>query len=212
MIPRRMNRLLLAAPLALFALAAQAQPATAPQGPLTYTQALTPDAVRIIQQKLHESGVYAGAIDGNWGADSQQALANFQQTRGLQITGTINLATAATLGVSPVELVGAGQGGSAPTAAAAPPPPAETPAPSATPAPATPPRGPVALTHDAIRLVQAHLRENGFYYGAIDGAWGASSQAALVRMQQTKGIPVTGRIDAASVQAIGLDPNNFPPR
>jgi hypothetical protein len=41
--------------------------------------------------------------------------------------------------------------------------------------------------------------------------WGPGSQAALVQLQRARGLPVTGRIDGASVQALGFDPNNFPP-
>ncbi|WP_206742652.1 peptidoglycan-binding domain-containing protein, partial [Acidisphaera rubrifaciens] len=78
--------------------------------------------------------------------------------------------------------------------------------------PAAEHRSPVPLSRDALRLIQSRLREQGFYFGGIDGVWGPGSQSALVHLQQARGIPVSGRIDAASVQALGFDPNNFPPQ
>ena len=42
-----------------------------------------------------------GRADGVWGPDSQAALERFQQARGLQVTGQLNQATAATLGLDP---------------------------------------------------------------------------------------------------------------
>jgi peptidoglycan hydrolase-like protein with peptidoglycan-binding domain len=154
---------------------------------LTYTQALAPDAIRLIQSRLHDAGLFQGAVDGVWNTDSAQALSSFQRTRGLQVTGQVNLATAVTLGINPA------------------PPPAPAPTPQAVPR-----RAPVALSPVALRQVQIRLREGGYYTGAVDGVWGPGSQAALVRMQQTRGLPVTGRIDPASVQALGFDPNTFP--
>ena len=237
---------LVLAPLAGVAFSAPADAQAAGAGPaqaaphptaglLTYSQALTPDAIRLIQNRLHDAGVFNGAADGAWGADSLQALRVFQQTRGLQATGEMNQATAVTLGINPVDLVsgnaGSGQPGEpapAPQAGTAAPAPAGVPTgeptgappgaqpgmapPPGQPAPAAEHRSPVPLSRNALRLIQSRLREQGFYFGGIDGVWGPGSQSALVHLQQARGIPVSGRIDAASVQALGFDPNNFPPQ
>lgn len=205
-----------------------APPASHPTaGLLTYSQALTPDAIRLIQNRLHDAGVFNGVANGAWEGDSAQALRVFQQTRGLQATGEMNQATAVTLGINPVDLVAGNAGGGQPgepaaapqPGAAAPalappgaaPPPAQA-ATSAPPAPQAERRSPVPLSRNALRLIQSRLREQGFYFGGIDGVWGPGSQAALVHLQQARGIPASGRIDAASVQALGFDPNNFPPQ
>ncbi len=176
--------LLAAAPL-LAPAAVQAQPAP----PLIYAQPLAPGAVMQVQERLRQAGAYSGRVDGVWGPDSQAALERFQQGRGLQVTGQLNPATAATLGLSPAELVAAAQG-PVPPVAAVPPPPME------------------ALSPAAVRNVQRRLRMLGFYRGPIDGVWGPGTQAGLERFQQGRGLQATGQINPATVAALGLDPNN----
>jgi peptidoglycan hydrolase-like protein with peptidoglycan-binding domain len=61
--------------------------------------------VRAVQERLHQSGVYAGGVDGVWGQDSQGALEQFQRSHGLQVTGRINPATATALGLDSVQLL-----------------------------------------------------------------------------------------------------------
>jgi peptidoglycan hydrolase-like protein with peptidoglycan-binding domain len=209
-----------AAPLALLLIAAPAAAQTQgsdglPDGVLYYTQAMAPDAVRAVQRKLAEAGAFGGAVDGAWGRDSSAALQTYQQTRDLQVTGEMNQATAAVMGLSVASLVAAG-----PARAAPPPQPAQQPPdilqgpgqpPEPPPAQASGPHAPVPIGPDALRAVQSRLRDAGFYAGAPDGVWGPGSQAALVQLQRARGLPVTGRIDGASVQALGFDPNNFPP-
>src|SRR5262249_24466638 len=95
----------------LACLPAAAQPAPPA---LSYVQPLSPPAIQSVQDRLRQAGAYPGRIDGIWGADSQAALERYQQTNQLQVTGQINQATAATLGLDPNALV-------ATTAAAAPP-------------------------------------------------------------------------------------------
>src|SRR5271165_6016730 len=231
-----------ALPAALAQVPATTQSAPAAAGKLLYVQTLSPDAIRLVQSKLHDAGAFAGAADGNWGNDSAQALQAYQQDHGLQTTGQVNEATAMMLGLDLATLLAGQPSPAAASASAAPaaPAPASTqaapapaasdqtaaaPAPgpaSAAPAPAQsdqtaaasppagPPHAPQPLSTDDVRALQARLREAGFYRGAIDGVWGASSQNALLQLQQARGLPVTGRIDAASVQALGFDPNHFP--
>jgi peptidoglycan hydrolase-like protein with peptidoglycan-binding domain len=175
--------LLATAPL-LAPAAVQAQPAP----PLIYAQPLAPGALMQVQDRLRQATAYHGRVDGVWGPDSQAALERFQQGRGLQVTGQLNPATAATLGLSPAELVAAAQGPVPPVAV--PPPPIET------------------LSPAAVRNVQARLRALGFYRGAVDGIWGPGTQVGLERFQQGRGLQPTGQINPATVAALGLDPNN----
>ncbi len=182
--------LLLAGP-ALVPAPALAQPASSG---LTYTQPLSPAALMQVQERLRQVGAYSGRADGVWGPDSQSALERFQQGRGLQVSGQLNQATAATLGLNPVELLAA-RPGAAGTAAATDP--APTAAASGT------------LSRAAVRNVQSRLRTLGFYRGRVDGAWGAGTQAAIERFQQGRGLQPTGQINPATAQAMGLDPNNL---
>ncbi len=178
--------LLAAAPLLLLHPAA-AQPA--PPG-LVYTQPLSPTAMRAVQDRLRAAGAYGGRLDGVWGPDSQAALERFQQRHGLQVSGRLNPATAATLGLRPAELLT---------------PPGEATGADAAPAAAmSAPLSPVA-----VRNVQARLRALGFYRAGVDGIWGPGTQRAVERFQQGRGLQVNGQINPATAQALGLDPNNL---
>ncbi|MES2712805.1 MAG: peptidoglycan-binding protein [Pseudomonadota bacterium] len=68
------------------------------------------------------------------------------------------------------------------------------------------------LTPAATSAVQERLREAGVYTGSPDGVWGPESQAALDRFQQARGLPVTGSINLATAQALGVGmPRLLPP-
>jgi peptidoglycan hydrolase-like protein with peptidoglycan-binding domain len=154
-------------------------------------QPLSPAALMSVQERLRQMGAYAGRVDGVWGPDSQSALERFQQGRGLQVSGQLNQATAATLGLNPVELLAARPGPATSTDAAA------LAATSNT------------LSRGAVRNVQSRLRALCFYRGQVDGAWGAGTQTAIERFQQGRGLQPTGQINPATAQAMGLDPNNL---
>ena len=96
---------ILAGGLGLAALAALPAAAQQAPPPLAYVQPLPWPAVQNVQDRLRQAGAYNGRIDGIWGADSQAALERFQQTNQLQVTGQLNQATAATLGLDPNTLV-----------------------------------------------------------------------------------------------------------
>ncbi len=160
--------------------------AQAPAG-LAYNHTLSSGVTAMVQEKLQQAGVYSGRADGVWGPESQAALERFQQTRNLQVTGQLNQATAATLGIPPAELLSSRN---APAAASA-----------ATPAAQEP------VSPAVIRNVQQRLRALGFYRGGVDGLWGAGTQASLERFQQGRGLQPTGQVNPLTLQALGIDPN-----
>ena len=172
--------------LALFGISL-APSAWAQPSPLTYAQPLSQAGVMAVQQRLKQNGAYAGPTDVVWGPESAAALQQFQRANGLQVTGQLNQATVATLGLNPADILAAAPPG-VPTASAA---------------PAEP------LSRDAIRAVQSRLRQLGFYPGRIDGIWGPGMQASLQRFQQGRGLQATGQLNPATVTALGLDPNNL---
>ena len=55
-----------------------------------------------------------------------------------------------------------------------------------------------------ISEVQSALSREGYYSGATDGSMGPGTQSALRRYQRDHGLPVTGRIDRAVINALGL--------
>ena len=136
-----------------------------------------------MQDRLRQTGVYTGRIDGIWGADSQASLERFQQAHQLQVTGQLNQATAATLGLDPGTLV------ATPAAVpAAPPPPADR------------------LLPGSVRAVQARLGSLGFYSGAVDGVWGEGTQVAIQNFQRGRGLQPDGQLGPATITAMGLTP------
>lgn len=76
--------------------------------PLTYVQLLSPQSVQAVQDRLRQAGSYGGAVDGVWGPDSAAALQQYQQAHQLQVTGQMNQATAATLGIDPATVAALG--------------------------------------------------------------------------------------------------------
>jgi peptidoglycan hydrolase-like protein with peptidoglycan-binding domain len=165
--------------MAFAALPAAAQ--TSPP-PLAYIEPLPPAAVQNVQAKLQQAGVYTGRIDGIWGTDSDAALERFQQQHQLQVTGQLNEATAATLGLNPATLLAA-----------------------TTPVPAPPPAD--HLLPASVRAVQARLGTLGFYNGPVDGVWGQGTETAIQGFQRARSLPPDGQLGPATVTAMGLTPD-----
>jgi peptidoglycan hydrolase-like protein with peptidoglycan-binding domain len=75
--------------------------ATVPPVAPAYPTVLSAHAVSVLQQRLSQLGYYQGSVDGVWGPATQNAIANFQQGRGLQPNGQVNPATVTALGLNP---------------------------------------------------------------------------------------------------------------
>jgi peptidoglycan hydrolase-like protein with peptidoglycan-binding domain len=57
----------------------------------------------------------------------------------------------------------------------------------------------------AVQGVQERLRSAGAYNGAVDGVWGPDSAAALQQFQSSHQLQVTGQLNQATAQSLGLD-------
>jgi peptidoglycan hydrolase-like protein with peptidoglycan-binding domain len=55
-----------------------------------------------------------------------------------------------------------------------------------------------------IANVQTALQDVGYYYGEITGSMGVDTRAALANFQRDYGLSITGAIDEATVEALGL--------
>src|SRR5215475_4001200 len=65
--------------------------------------------------------------------------------------------------------------------------------------------GPGQSTANAtVSTVQSELARLGYYNGAIDGALGDQTEAALARYQQDRDLSVTGTVDSATLQSLGI--------
>jgi len=65
-------------------------------------------------------------------------------------------------------------------------------------------RGQQAPTPDRISEIQQALVKNGSYTGTPSGKWDDSTQDALRRFQESHGLNPTGKLDAKSLQQLGL--------
>jgi His-Xaa-Ser repeat protein HxsA len=55
-----------------------------------------------------------------------------------------------------------------------------------------------------VSAVQSELARLGYYTGAIDGAVGDQTEAALAHYQQDRDLSVSGTVDAATLQSLGI--------
>lgn len=157
-----------------------------------YVQPLTPRDVREVQVRLHATGFYGGPVDGIWKAETQRALEQFQQSRGLQVTGQLNPASVAALGFDLNGFISEGIGTSQPASSAI-----------------QPSGPPPSLDPEVVRTLQDRLSRLGFYKTGIDGVWGPATQEAIQRFQQNRGLQASGQLNPATISALGLDPNNL---
>jgi peptidoglycan hydrolase-like protein with peptidoglycan-binding domain len=59
---------------------------------------------------------------------------------------------------------------------------------------------------DNVQAVQGKLRNEGLYFGEIDGAYSTELAAALGRYQIRNGLPITGQLDLETSDALGARP------
>jgi hypothetical protein len=55
-----------------------------------------------------------------------------------------------------------------------------------------------------VRAVQSELAKLGYYDGSSDGVLGDQTEAALARYQEDQDLSVTGTVDAATLQSLGI--------
>lgn len=65
-------------------------------------------------------------------------------------------------------------------------------------------RMPARPTSSRIEQIQRALSRSGFYQGDPTGRWDAATIDAMKSFQQAHGLPSTGKIDARSLQKLGL--------
>lgn len=63
-----------------------------------------------------------------------------------------------------------------------------------------------ASADENVRTAQAHLRQEGFYFGDPDGVYNDQTAAAVTRYQIRHGLQITGQLDAPTAKALGTRP------
>jgi His-Xaa-Ser repeat protein HxsA len=61
-----------------------------------------------------------------------------------------------------------------------------------------------SVANAMVSAVQSQLAKLGYYNGAIDGSLGDQTEAALSRYQEDNDLSVTGTVDSATLQSLGL--------
>jgi peptidoglycan hydrolase-like protein with peptidoglycan-binding domain len=144
-------------------------------------------AVKKLQQAIIDAGVtLRGGADGIFGPATERALKSFQASQGLPANGVVDEATLSALG-NPKAPVRTG-GGSSTSGTAA--------------------DGFAAYGEHGARVtaLQSALVDAGVpLRGGVDGDFGPATSAAVMEFQQRRGLPVTGKIDAATASALGVE-------
>jgi len=175
--------------------------AAAASNPYTQLVGLRPGAlggaVEALQQRLLDLGVQVrGGVDGIFGPATANSLKAFQTQRGLPADGVVDGATAEALNTAP---------------AAAP----------ATEAPAAPE---VEVVSDGrvgfavygekgarvSALQQALVNAGVTVRGGVDGDFGAATASAVMSFQRKAGLQVTGVVNQATADALGLSATPIP--
>jgi peptidoglycan hydrolase-like protein with peptidoglycan-binding domain len=74
-------------------------------------------------------------------------------------------------------------------------------------------RSPAQIQENVLYAVQGELMRSGFFRGVIDGRLGPATSNAIVRLQQSAGLPVNGRLDNETLDMLQAFPGqrNGPP-
>jgi uncharacterized protein YcfJ len=75
------------------------RPGGAPRASATTGSTADAEQIRQAQRALNNMGYDTGPVNGEWNARTQAAVRDFQQTRGLEVTGQLNARTLQGLGV-----------------------------------------------------------------------------------------------------------------
>lgn len=127
-------------------------------------------AVSQLQDQLRALGCFEGSSTGFFGSQTRDAVIQCQQQRGITPDGVVGAETYRAFGL----------GNSAPGTGSA----------------QFGDRLQLGDRGPGVRELQTQLQARGYYYGTIDGVFGADTQAAVVQLQNDAGRSPTGVADA----------------
>ena len=122
------------------------------------------DEVKKLQERLYQLGYYTGEIDGQYGQGTAQAVIAFQTQHGIAGDGLAGEETRNLLYSDRAEMF------------------RPTPTPTETPSVLT-----MGDRNDAVKALQARLKELGYLDGSADGDFGGATKAAVVWFQTQNG-------------------------
>jgi Putative peptidoglycan binding domain len=68
-----------------------------------------------------------------------------------------------------------------------------------------------APSPERYQQIQQSLADRGFYKGELNGVWGAESQDAMKRFQESQNLPDDGKITSKALIGLGLGPSHGTP-
>jgi peptidoglycan hydrolase-like protein with peptidoglycan-binding domain len=159
----------------------------------------SPSQVMLIQDKLREAGATVGT-KGEWDSATQAAVRSFQQSHNLAPTGQLDTSLLSALDIGDVLegqngsgrfLDGLLRGDKQSTN--------------------TMLRGtPIYVSPVHVAQIQHLLREQGYYKGEIDGAWGAGTAAAANKYRSQHGLDASDALDIALLRAMNAERSPVP--
>lgn len=167
----------------------QQQAAAVPADTGTFSRSLSigmsGSDVSILQTILKEYGFYSGTIDGDFGNYTKNAVMDFQTSRGLYVDGVAGPLTFAALS----DALSDAQSGNSQTASSS----TET---------GINRQLSKGMTGNDVKALQTMLKNQGYYYGSIDGDFGSYTENAVVAFQQAKGLYVDGIAGPITLEAL----------
>jgi len=159
-------------------------------------------AVTQLQQALINSSISVkGGADGIFGAATATAIAAFQTSRGIGVTGVVNLTTAIALGLVPGSQPLSVQPTTTTTVATT----TVAPTTTTTTVPIVAVFAAVGQTGENVKTLQKALLTSGVaLQGGADGKFGSATTAAIKEFQTALRIASTGIVDQLTAQLLGL--------
>lgn len=151
-----------------------------------------PDVTRLQQAIVARGFTLRGGITGTFNASTRTALRNLQKVAGFRPTGRLDARTAKFLGLTSLNVAPAAKRNAKASTVAA----------TATAAPT------VIVTrvgdrNETVRIVQQAMLKDGIgLAGGADGIYGNATSAAVAEFQKRRGLPITGLVDQATMNAI----------
>jgi N-acetylmuramoyl-L-alanine amidase len=133
------------------------------------------EVIRQAQRQLKALGFNPGAVDGNFGSQTEAALRAYQQAYRLPETGRLDEATVRSLRLERFE---------------------------ASHAPFAAYLVIDSSNREVIRQAQRQLKALGFNPGAVDGNFGSQTETALRAYQQAYRLPETGKLDEVTQRSL----------
>lgn len=140
------------------------------------------DEVKKLQERLYQLGYYTGEIDGQYGQGTAQAVIAFQTQHGIAGDGLAGEETRNLLYSDRAEMF------------------RPTPTPTETPSVLT-----MGDRNDAVKALQARLKELGYLDGSADGDFGGATKAAVVWFQTQNGETPDGIAGAKTLALLFSD-------